>query len=227
MKHIVLLILCGVALGACAVPTESYRSEESTFSEPPLGTIATATVGEELLSQGVLIIEEGIRVSAGTQISWAYTATGGFYPRTGSDNAGNTFHSISGSTREGEGGLTKAALADPVISLRASSDGTTLCAVTVLNLPACSQGVQFERETQPTVSERGFQQTLIYNGRIGNRINVAYREFSQSRARPAFANDVEYDLNASRTISYRGAQIEILDADNNSIRYRVIRNFSD
>ena len=71
MKHIVLLILCGVALGACAVPTESYRSEESTFSEPPLGTIATATVGEELLSQGVLIIEEGIRVSAGTQISWA------------------------------------------------------------------------------------------------------------------------------------------------------------
>jgi len=227
MKHIASLILCAVTLGACAVPTESYQAEESTFSKPPLGTITTATVGQELLSQGVLIVEDGIRVPAGTQITWAYTATGGFYPQTGSDATGNTFHSISGSTRQGEGGLSKAALADPVVSLRASPDGTTLCAVTVLNLPACSQGVRFERETQPTVSDRGFQQTLIYNGRIGNRINVAYREFTQSLARPAFSNDVEYDLNASRTISYRGAQIEILSADNNSIRYRVIRNFSD
>jgi hypothetical protein len=66
---------------------------------------------------------------------------------------------------------------------------------------------------------------LIYNGRIGDKINVGYREFSNSLARPAFNNDVEYDLSASRTIGYKGAQIEVIDANNNSITYRVLRTF--
>ena len=37
---------------------------------------------------------------------------------------------------------------------------------------------------------------------------------------------VEYDLKDSTTIGYKGALIEVLEATNQSIRYRVIRNFN-
>jgi hypothetical protein len=76
------------------------------------------------------------------------------------------------------------------------------------------------------MSERNsFQQTLIYSGRVGNKINVSYREFSNNTARPAFNNDVEYDLSSSNTIGYKGALIEVIKADNSSITYKLIRNF--
>ena len=74
-------------------------------------------------------------------------------------------------------------------------------------------------------SQDSFQQTLLYSGRVGNKINVSYREFSSSMARPAFNNDVEYDLDDSNIIGYKGALIEVLDADNQSITYKLIKNF--
>lgn len=39
-----------------------------------------------------------------------------------------------------------------------------------------------------TKDTNSFQQTLIYNGKVGNKINIGYREFSGDLARPAFAN---------------------------------------
>lgn len=70
-----------------------------------------------------------------------------------------------------------------------------------------------------------FQQSLIYSGRIGDKINIGYREFANSQARPAFNNDVEYDFNSSNIIGYKGAEIEIIEATNQFIKYKVIRNF--
>ncbi|MCI2286140.1 IS982 family transposase [Colwellia sp. MSW7] len=57
------------------------------------------------------------------------------------------------------------------------------------------------------------------------KINVGYREFSNNSARPAFNNDVEYDLSSSNLIGYKGASIEVIKADNSSITYKVIKNF--
>lgn len=70
-----------------------------------------------------------------------------------------------------------------------------------------------------------FQQTLIYSGKVGNKINISYREFSNDMARPAFNNEAEYDLSESNQIGYKGAVIDVLEADNTKITYRLIRNF--
>ncbi len=37
---------------------------------------------------------------------------------------------------------------------------------------------------------------------------------------------MEYDLSESMTIGYKGAQIEIIEATNELIRYKVLRNFN-
>ena len=49
---------------------------------------------------------------------------------------------------------------------------------------------------------------------------------SANMARPAFSNAVEYDLSASTLIGYQDAQLEIVEATNTSITYRVLRNFN-
>lgn len=45
-------------------------------------------------------------------------------------------------------------------------------------------------------------------------------------ARQAFSNDVEYDLSESHQVRYKGALLEIINATNQSITYKVIRNFN-
>ena len=99
-----------------------------------------------------------------------------------------------------------------------------LCVVSTFGNTECYDG-SFERKKQLSEKVSSFQQTLIYNGRVGDKINIGYREFSNNAARPAFNNSVEYDLSVSSTIGYKGALLEIIKADNSSIVYKVIKNF--
>ena len=90
----------------------------------------------------------------------------------------------------------------------------------------CRDGLQFEKRNWTVAGSNSFQQTLLYNGKVGNKINIAYREFSSDLARPAFNNDVEYDLSESNQIGYKGALLEVIEANNQMIKYKVIKNFN-
>jgi hypothetical protein len=70
------------------------------------------------------------------------------------------------------------------------------------------------------------QKTLIYSGKIGDRITLGYREFKNDIARPAFSNDVAYDLSESTVLGYKGARLEVLKATNTEITYKVIAGFN-
>ena len=101
-----------------------------------------------------------------------------------------------------------------------------LCIITVFNVKTCEVGKNFGFKKTTVASENSFQQTLIYSGKVGNKINIGYREFSSNLARPAFNNDVEYGLHESKQIGYKGALLEIVDANNQSITYKVLKNFN-
>jgi hypothetical protein len=45
-------------------------------------------------------------------------------------------------------------------------------------------------------------------------------------ARPAFSNDVEYNLARESTITYKGAVIDIIEATPSKLTYIVKKNFS-
>ncbi len=80
---------------------------------------------------------------------------------------------------------------------------------------------------ESVLAQDSFQQTLIYNGRVGSKINIGYREFSNNTARPAFNNNVEYDLNESPNIAYKGAELAIIEATNQHIKFKLLRNFNE
>lgn len=74
----------------------------------------------------------------------------------------------------------------------------------------------------------GYKYELLYEGIAGDVIKLAYREYTDNFARPAFQQDLSYTLRppGPTEITFRGVRIEVLAADNNRIRYRVVSGFS-
>lgn len=221
-KGIISLLLCTIIAG-CAAPKYNYRPVALEVSEPPIGSINTAYVGDVLLKQGSYTEHDSIYLQEDQQVGWAYTVLQGYYLKQGQDDASAFYKPAPGANG---GGVDKAVLADPWKSVQAFRQEQKICVITVFNVQVCKEGASFTRQKKPVLRGDAFQQTLIYSGKIGNKINVGYREFSGSMARPAFNNDVEYDLGASNNIGYKGAKLEIIEATNELIKYRVIRNFN-
>jgi hypothetical protein len=44
-------------------------------------------------------------------------------------------------------------------------------------------------------------------------------------ARPAFSNEVSYDLSESTILGYRGARIEVIKATDTELAYRLVSGF--
>lgn len=218
-------IFAVLLLTSCATTNTNYRPVAVEISDPPLGQVVTAEVGGTMLKQGKYVESDAIMLNQDLKIGLigAYSFSRGYYLREGEDGKNEFYHPEPGP----EGGrVDKSALADPYRTMLVSKTSPTVCGVSVFGAKICEKNVSFQRVKRPALMSDGFQQTLLYSGRIGSKINISYREFSNNTARPAFNNDVEYDLSESMTIGYKGAEIEIVEATNRLIKYKVIRNFN-
>ena len=86
--------------------------------------------------------------------------------------------------------------------------------------------IEFQPATFLDYRFASINKELIYNGRIENQIKFIYREFSnEGFSRPAFSQEIQYDLNESNVIGFKGARIRILKATNREIEYEVLAHF--
>lgn len=85
--------------------------------------------------------------------------------------------------------------------------------------------IEYKAELTPIPKKEYLKQEFIYNGKVGNAIKFTYREFVDDLARPAFTQDLQYDLTESKVIGFRGLRIEILSATNIKIEYKVLTHF--
>lgn len=74
-------------------------------------------------------------------------------------------------------------------------------------------------------SRTNFVQEFIYNGRSGNTVKFIYRELSDDMLRAAFSQEVQYDLSQSTEVGFKSLRIEIIEASNTSITYKMLSNF--
>lgn len=197
MKKIVCIATLAVTVAACG----SGFVRESV-NAPAIGSVSTRTVGEELIRRdtGVLVPEMVVKSDA---VIGDHRLPKGRYAWYGENRKGVWF---SGSGQD--------------FYMR-NADGQ-LC---VEAIDACAQADYELEKRLSNLSPESFQQTLLYNGRIGNRVTLAYREFTNDMARPAYSNEVDYDLSESMIVGYRGAKLEIIEATNTEITYRVISGF--
>lgn len=73
--------------------------------------------------------------------------------------------------------------------------------------------------------ENCFKKEFIYNGKSGNTIKFSYREYLEDLARPAYTQDLQYDLAESSVIGFKGLRIEVIKATNTNLVYKVIKSF--
>jgi hypothetical protein len=209
----------------CVAPVYNYRAEATEVSEPPLNVVSTAQVGDEMLKQGkffeadAIVLEHDLKIGAGSP----YTLSAGYYLKAGENQTTEFYQPAPGA---GGGHVTKRALVDPWQAIQLSKSNDKIYIVTVFDLHVGSKPDGVRHTKRLSLSDDSFEQTLIYSGKVGDKIKIGYREFSNSQARPAFNNDVDYDLSESKVIGYKGARIEVVEATNQYIRYRVIQNFN-
>lgn len=68
-----------------------------------------------------------------------------------------------------------------------------------------------------------FKRELVYSGISQNTITILYREFSENIARPAFSQELKYDLSQGNAIGYKGARLEVIKATNTELVYKIIK----
>ena len=64
---------------------------------------------------------------------------------------------------------------------------------------------------------------LIYHGRADGKVRFLYRETTDEGTNQT--QTVEYDLGQGAVIGFRGARLEVLEADNTRLRYRLLAPF--
>lgn len=206
---------CSSSIPLNALPTTKK------FTLPQLNTTTQVYVGDYMIDEGVTITSDYLSVKQ-TVDGVSYDIAKGDYNHLGTESDGKMYFSHISTTG---GSVTQGPLSDPPFAL-SPDDQKGLCVSTIfIKDAACYKEAQFDINEKSIDSASAFQRTLIYNGSIGQKINISYREFSGGNARQAFTNNVEYDMSKSKVINYKGAEIEVVDYDNSSITYKVKKYF--
>jgi hypothetical protein len=217
MKVISALLLGALAIAGCAAPRTLYVPGTASFSVPAIGQIARVSPGDPMLAQGRNRIYESLNVQQPLAIG-AFRLPAGRYIKA-------EFFAWDEVTHPTRGGISSNG--DTLKNVVVFKNLKTVCIQTFTAKLYCEDGLSLPRVPTAVIDQASFQATLIYSGRVGNKISFSYREFSDGLARSAFTNTAEYDLSESSMVFYKGAQIEVLEATNQFIRYRVLKNFNE
>ncbi|EHN68033.1 hypothetical protein VFSR5_A0614 [Aliivibrio fischeri SR5] len=217
MAFIFSSVLTGCSSG---IPINAHSSTEE-FTLPPLNTVTQSYIGEEMIDEGIKVTDNYLIVKR-TIDGVAYDIGKGDYKHLGTEKDGTMYFSHF-STNGGY--VVQGPFIDPPFAL-SPSEKKGLCVSTIFVINAtCYEEAETEVVNKSIESASAFQRTLIYNGSVGKKINISYREFSAGNARQAFTNNVEYDMSKSNIINYKGAEIEVINFDNSSITYKVNKYF--
>ena len=63
---------------------------------------------------------------------------------------------------------------------------------------------------------------VVYSGRDGDTARMLYREYAGGVARPAFTQELSYDLSESSVVRFRSVEIEVKDATGSAVTYTVL-----
>ena len=226
MRKFLGLTVVALLVSGCTTPARNYVPQTKEISIPPLNTTTTTYVGEDMVRQGIDASIDAIHFNQAVEIGsiGVYTIPAGDYVKIGEDSKSEFFSNVERTS--GAIVPNRFMVNDPTQSIQLKKNGE-ICIVTIYGATKCDTGKPFSKVKFQTEQQSVFQQTLIYNGKVGNKINIGYREFQGGLARAAFSNEVEYDLSESKTIRYKGAVLDILDANNQSITFKLTSNFNN
>lgn len=228
----------GTLLGGCAVPTvatSAYVPPVQVIRIPEVNADAEAEIGQSIVSTANLstkafaVLANDVSEFKKAELlnnrwSGATTLRAGMLPKE-AENAEGSFFRSEGATFSFPTG-TIPCQCGVFVPNDKSKPAVIYNYRVEIGARGYDFGVQPVSVTFKTVESWGvnsFKRELIYGGMSGNTLSISYREFSDGTARPAFTQDLKYDLSESKVIGFRGARFEVAKASNTVLKYKVLK----
>ena len=223
MRKIFLLAVFAISHHVYAEGNTLY--EDTHYNQPEIGVESEAYLGDRMLSQAKGEWKECItpvKTFSKKSMGWVYSYKGG-EPICKSDLK-DKYYLPTYKNAVGHGN-------DMATQVRWKKKGkrSSLCQCQMGFCGGCAKKLSEDdvKDGETFVyANNSFQQTIEYAGRSGDILKLNYSEFSGGWARQAFTREFQVDLSEGSIAAYKGAIIEIIDATNVQIKYKVIRNFA-
>jgi len=221
---VVSLTLSVLGVGCASIQYNGDPVLEAT-SEPPENQINIANVGDMLLHTWARIEVEAIAFSKEVKFGLgSLKATKGHYVRFAEDESSEYFRP---SQLEGTGHLIKGPLvAWPYQSLQVFKGKSKICGINNSNGKVCRKNIEYQRVKVNADPYFSVHMQLEYLGRSGNNINILYRVFLDFPAKGEKQEIIEHNLESSNIFKKKYAILEVLEATDQSIKYKVLSDFT-
>ena len=200
---------------------------------PGADEIKTIEVGENLIWKWYVTVIPAIAIEKDLSFPKSkqddtdardLTITAGTYVAVGKDEEGIFYEAKSGKYKLGDITFKNCGIYVGGADLESLRTETYCAAKTqLMSFSKLRNGISFVKTTHHEFTENSFKKELVYNGISQNVISILYREFINDMARPAFYQDLKYDLTEVKTFGYRGARFEVIKASNQEMTYRMIK----
>ncbi len=192
---------------------------------PPLNAVTTVGIGEPVIRQGKPIERAAIHLSQKIEFGKGgeYALLPGYYLRSSAGIGWEYFvpedGPEAGRVLKAPGAITLQG------SFHYSNDGKTIGLITNFYQAINAEAKGITRTTRPSLSRDHVQRSLIYRGMSGTKIKLDYQEIWKSIKRPSGEALSIHDLAQSRVVELHGARIEVVEANERTLRYRILRPF--
>lgn len=249
MFRVLVLLTISSFIGGCVstsgkiLPTPEvtkFSGQWETIYEPKLEVVIDAEVGQTLISKTFANIFPAIRVSQ-SRIShdthnnsdFNLSFNGGVMKKWGSGSEGTYYVTSAPGTRTGSAAGLNYTRAESNSGLIVASNFPNSAQAVFWN-PAGQLHTFVSKLEKPILVEQikdvvevhldNYKRELIYTGISKNVISVLYREYIGDLIRPAYTQELKYDLSESNVIGFKGARFQVISATNVGIKYKVLKH---
>lgn len=217
LKLMSLVSISIVAAGCASVETAPPKYEAGSF--PELDSVTTVNVGQVMVSEYDYLSQNYATVLE--------EVPGGFWAGRQSIAAGSSLHSA---ISDGEQVFCHPPRREGAPCLKDTNGDGYFNRVFTMNVFSMIVNGRNIDSIKYRVADQsiqdGFKYELIYQGRNENVVRIAYREYTDNLARPAYSQDLSYTLEQSVTdVRFRDVALTIHEANNNEITYVVESGF--
>lgn len=220
-------IICMSLIGCASAPANIYSPQAEVVSIPQVNAEADAEIGQTIIAKafrkaypGISLpsgVTEGrsgtfgqIRIHSGVLYLYSEDENGKYYRDPHAEwGTGNVWNSTGG------GIFVPRDSAKPSVNFHMN----LITGFDLGKIPS----VGITNATYEAWDTDSFKRELIYSGISQNTVSILYREFKNDFARPAFSQELKYDLAQGNEIGFRGARFQVIKATNTGIRYKVLR----
>ena len=206
---------------------DAGSSNPKNFQDPEIGVTSKASLGQNMISQAYGWLVDCITpketktiVIRGLQLVEAEIKSN--IRICGEAGGGNSFVPTYKLTSND---TINTRYGNVLVEVKNEDETSELCMAYNLGVCVTYAESKLERSKAFKTKADSLQQSITYMGRDGGILKFLYVESKNDIQRPEFNRDFLVDLTETPILSVKGAQVEIIEATDTDIKYRVIKYF--